>query len=160
MENREAVGAHNANPYIFARPRNSLKQVRGWDCLTAVAKQANLQEPPAETSTKLRKYVATVSQIIDLNSNALDWLARHLCHDITVHRDFYRQHESTLELAKVSKLLLAVDKGKIAKLSGRKLDDIDLEGVLADESSSEEEDADVCKDPSSGGRKLGAQQCV
>ena len=40
----------------------------------------------------------------------LEWLARHLGHDIRVHRDFYRLNESTIEIAKVSKLLLTVDK--------------------------------------------------
>ena len=61
-------------------------------------------------STKLQKYIATISQVLSLN-----WLARHLGHDVRVHREFYRIHESTIEIAKVSKLLLAVDGGKTSK---------------------------------------------
>ena len=60
----------------------------------------------------------------------MDWLARHLGHDINVHREFYRKHDSTIELAKVSKLLLAVDCGKVSHLAGQKLDDIQLDGKL------------------------------
>ena len=84
QEQREASGVLAENPYVFARPRNSKRPIRGWDCLKAVATRANLKEPGAITSTKLRKYVATVSQIIDLSNNELDWLARHLGHDINV----------------------------------------------------------------------------
>ena len=129
QKQREACGVLAENPYIFARPRNSMRPLRGWDCLQAVARRANFKEPEAITSTKLWKYVATVSQIIDLSSNELDWLARHLGHDINVHHDFYRKHESTLELAKVSKLLVAVDQGQLSNLTGQKLDDVTLDGM-------------------------------
>ena len=45
-----------------------------------------------------------------------------------MHRQYYRLHESTLELAKVAKLLMAVDEGKAANLAGKGLEEIDLEG--------------------------------
>ena len=84
--------------------------------------------PDAIQSVKLRKYVATVSQILNLEENELDWLARHLGHDIRVHREYYRLQESTLELAKVSKLLMAVDEGKAGNFAGKSLSEIDLKG--------------------------------
>ena len=68
-----------------------------------------LEEPYLLTTTCLRKYVATVSQVLDLQEKELDWLARHMGHDVRVHREYYRLHESTLELAKVSKILALVD---------------------------------------------------
>lgn len=58
----------------------------------------------------------------------MDWLARHLGHDIRIHRDYYRLHSSTLELAKVSKLLLAIDAGNINNLVGKDFSDIDIDG--------------------------------
>lgn len=126
---RNEAGVHPDNPYVFARAkRNSRKSVRGWDCLKAVAIRANVKCPHLVTSTKLRKYVATVCQIVDMTNSELDWLANHLGHNIDVHRDFYRLQESTLELAKVSKLLIAVDEGKASKLAGKKLDEIELNG--------------------------------
>ena len=129
IEHRDKVEINPANPFVFARAsRQSRKNMRGWDCLRAVAARAGLEKPHLITSTRLRKYVATVSQIIDMTGSELDWLARHLGHDIQVHRDFYRLHESTVELAKVSKLLIAVDEGKAHQWAGKKLDEIEIEG--------------------------------
>ena len=65
------------------------------------------------------------------NSDVLVSYYRHLGHDITVHRQYYRLHESTLELAKVAKLLMAVDEGKAATLAGKGLDEISLEGKVS-----------------------------
>ncbi|KAK1885095.1 Leucine--tRNA ligase cytoplasmic [Dissostichus eleginoides] len=49
-----------------------------------------------------------------------------LGHDIRVHREFYRLPESTLQLAKVSKLLIAMEKGRLSDLQGKGLDDIEI----------------------------------
>ena len=89
--------------------------------------ELNLEKPETVTSTGLRKYVATVSQILDLQKNKLDWLARHLGHNISVHREHYRLHESTIDLAKVGKILTTVDEGKTRLWTGKSLDDIDLD---------------------------------
>jgi len=56
-------------------------------------------------------------------------LARHLSHDIRVHTEYYRLHDSSVELAKVSKLLLAVDNSKPGKWKGCRLDEIDVEMI-------------------------------
>jgi len=109
---RKAVGIPGENPFIFARSsRQSLEHMRAWDCLRKFATECEppLSNPTNITSTKLRKYIATISQILSLKETEVDWLARHLGHDIQVHRDFYRLNESTSEIAKVSKLLLTVD---------------------------------------------------
>lgn len=132
LKTREAVGVHCNNKHIFAAPtRNSIKYLRGPDCLHSVVNQLDLENPFAVKSTQLRKYVATVSQIIDLSESELDWLARHMGHDIAVHREYYRLHDSTLELAKVSKLLLAVEEGNASKWQGKKLSEIQLDGRMA-----------------------------
>eukprot|EP00794_Sanderia_malayensis_P021033 gene21033-23086_t len=118
IKERNAVGVSEENKYIFAaRTRGSKRYLRGPGCLAAVVIQCKLICPELIKSTKLRKYVATVSQIIDLNNSELEWLANHMGHDISVHREYYRLHDSTLELSKVSRLLLAVDEG--SPLSGK-----------------------------------------
>lgn len=91
-----------------------------------------MEKPEAVTSTRLRKYIATVSQILDLQENELDWLARHLGHDIRVHREHYRLHDSTIELAKVGKFLYTVDEGKTTQWAGKSLDEIDLNSGLVE----------------------------
>ena len=104
--------------------------MRACDCLRKFATKCEppLSNPVNVTSTKLRKYIATISQVLSLKETEVDWLARHLGHDIRVHRDFYRLHESTIEIAKVSKLLLTVDQGETNKFAGKSLAEIDLNG--------------------------------
>jgi len=92
-----------------------------------------LEKPEAVTTTRLPKYIATVSQILDLQENELDWLARHLGHDIRVHREHYRLHDSTIELAKVGKFLYTVDEGKTTQWAGKSLDEIDLNSGLVED---------------------------
>ena len=32
------------------------------------------------------------SQILDVKEHELEWVARHPCYDISVHREYYRPH--------------------------------------------------------------------
>nr|CAI5870125.1 unnamed protein product [Callosobruchus analis] len=43
-------------------------------------------------------------------------------------KEFYRLHESTVELTKVSKLLIAVDAGKVSNFAGKPLKEINVDG--------------------------------
>ena len=54
-------------------------------------------------------------------------LAGFLGHDIHVHRKFYRLPQSALEVAKIGKLMMLMEKGGIGKVQGRSLDDIDID---------------------------------
>ncbi|AWP13761.1 Hypothetical protein SMAX5B_021110, partial [Scophthalmus maximus] len=54
----------------------------------------------------------------------MDQLANFLGHDIRIHREFYRLPEKTLQLAKVSKLLMALEQGRLAEFHGKNLDEI------------------------------------
>ena len=127
---RGEIGIPEENKYIFAAPtRGSMKYLRGPDCLNAVVGSLDLENPCAVKSTQLRKYVATVSQVIDLSQSELEWLARHMGHDLAVHREYYRLHDHTLELSKVSRLLMAVDEGNASKWQGKKLSEITINGM-------------------------------
>lgn len=113
------------NIYLFARP-GVLSHYRGSDCFRKFANQCGAKNPEALTSTRLRKQVATLSTVLNLKENEMDQLATFLGHDIRVHREFCRLPESTLQLAKVSKLLMAMEKGQLSKLQGKGLDDIEI----------------------------------
>lgn len=107
IKTRKAVGVPEENPLIFARPnRQSLDHRRAWDCLLQFAIEGDppLSNPTNIGSTKLRECIATISQVPFLNETEVDWLARHLGHDIQVHGNFYRLHKSTVEIANVSQL--------------------------------------------------------
>ena len=131
IEKRDEVGVDSNNIYLFATPtRGSLRPLRGNDCLNNILQSIDgLSHPDRIKSTALRKYCATVSQIADLSENDLRWLADHLGHNVDVHREYYRLRESTVELAKVSRMLLCIDEGKGSSLAGKSLADITVEGM-------------------------------
>lgn len=124
--NGESVGIPSSNPFCFAS-RSSTGHLNNWQALHLIAQEANLSHPEHVTSTKLRKYNATVSQWFDLNHGELEWLSNHMGHDLNIHKDFYRLHNFTIEIAKVSRLLMAINTGNASKLIGKQLDEINLD---------------------------------
>ena len=131
IQHREIVGVVPKNPFVFAAPtRGSMEPLRGNDCMRHVLSKLSLQALERIHSNELRKFCATVSQIEDLSENDLKWLAKHLGHDLNVHREYYRLKDSTVELSKVSRLLSAIDEGNAGSLMEKKLADISVEGNL------------------------------
>ncbi|KAK7884429.1 hypothetical protein WMY93_027552 [Mugilogobius chulae] len=131
VSKREMCGVVPGNKYLFARPQ-ACSYFRGSDCLRHFAKMCGAKNPESLTSTKLRKQTATLSQVLNLSNTELDQLADFLGHDVRVHRQFYRLPEGTLQLAKVSKILMALEQGRMAEFKGKGLDDItiDPEGLV------------------------------
>lgn len=111
------------NCFLFARPK-SVSHYRGQDCLRVYPSQCGAKHPEHLRSTQLRKHVATLSQVLNLKNNELDQIADFLGHDIRVHRDFYRLPVPTTQLAKISKLLLSMERGRLSNMQGKSLDDI------------------------------------
>ncbi|XP_053390631.1 midasin-like isoform X4 [Mercenaria mercenaria] len=68
-----------------------------------------------------------ISQMINLKENELDTFAGFLGHNIKVHREFDRLPEDTLQVAKISKILLEMERGNIHLFKGKSLDDIQLD---------------------------------
>lgn len=62
--------------------------------------------------------MATITQIKNLSDNELDVLANFMGHDVRVHRGFYRLPDWVVDVAKVSKFLLAVERGEMGKVPG------------------------------------------
>ncbi|XP_058639539.1 uncharacterized protein LOC131544877 isoform X2 [Onychostoma macrolepis] len=123
---REKCQVPVENQHLFARP-GALSHYRGGDCIRQYAQASGAKHPDALCSTKLRKQVATLSTVLNLKDNEMDRLANFLGHDIRVHREFCRLPESTLQLAKISKLLIAMEKGKLPELQGKGLDGITID---------------------------------
>lgn len=110
IEKRKEAGVPDQNPFVFARP-SVMTNIRGCDCLRRFAEESRAENPELLRSTKLRKQVATLCQLLNLDQQELEQVARYMGHDIRVHHDFYRQTDKTLQLSKISKLLFAVEKG-------------------------------------------------
>ncbi|XDV16124.1 hypothetical protein PO909_015963 [Leuciscus waleckii] len=130
VSKRSECGVLDTNEFLFARP-NCQSHYRGPDSLRVYASECGAQNPEFLRSTHLRKHVATLSQILNLKNNELDQVADFLGHDIRVHRDYYRLPEATTQLAKISKLLLAMEKGCLPNIQGKSLDDIEIEDEIS-----------------------------
>ena len=64
--------------------------VWAYDSLKKATLAADLQNPAAMTSTNLRKYMATVTQVLDLKESQMQWVVNHLGHTMDVHKLHYR----------------------------------------------------------------------
>ncbi|XP_049323407.1 uncharacterized protein LOC125782687 [Astyanax mexicanus] len=141
VSKRQECGVEDSNTYLFGIPRCQ-SHYRGQDCLRSYADLCGAENPAYLRSTNLRKHVATISQVMNLKDNELDQLADFLGHDIRVHREFYRLPESTIQVAKISKLLLAMEKGSLSNIQGKSLDQIDDEVDMSN-ASKEGVEADI-----------------
>ncbi|XP_022111412.1 uncharacterized protein LOC110990638 [Acanthaster planci] len=152
ISKRTEAGIDENNMYLFAA-RSREGHLRGPDTVREHAGMCGAKKPAYLRVTRLRKHIATVSQIMNLQENELDLLAGFLGHDLRTHRQFYRLPESTLQVAKISKVLLKMEKGDIRGLPGKSLEDIQLnpsEEYNTDEESdieSDLSDADQPEDP-------------
>lgn len=133
ISKRRECGVPEENKFLFARP-HCLSPYRGQDCLRIYANECGAQNPKLLRSTQLRKHVSTFSQVLNLKNHELDQVADFLGHDIQVHREYYRLPEATTQLTKISKLLLAMEKGSLTNLQGKTLcvpilKEIKIEGI-------------------------------
>lgn len=120
---RQKVGIPSTNRHVFATLSDD-GYVRGSEVIKSFSESCGASNPSAIRATNLRKHIATMTQLLNLRKNELDVVANFMGHDIAVHRQFYRLPEETTQLAKVSKLLMAMEKGAIGSLRGKNLDDI------------------------------------
>jgi len=79
-----------------------------------------------------------MAQVVSLKEHETESLATFMGHDITVHRQFYRLPLDVMQVARISKIFLAAEQGKISDYAGKALDDIPVDK----DEEVEEEDAD------------------
>ncbi|XP_034056095.1 uncharacterized protein LOC117535690 isoform X1 [Gymnodraco acuticeps] len=130
VSKRAECGVCSTNVFLFARPK-CMSCYRGQDCLRLHSSKCGAKHPEHIRSTHLRKHVATLSQVLNLKNNELDQVADFLGHDIRVHQDFYRLPVPTTQLAKISKLLLSMEKGQLSSIQGKSLDEIEIEDEIS-----------------------------
>lgn len=126
VAHRRVCGVPDENPFFFSRPEAET-HLRGSDAIREIARACGAEHPETLSSTKLRKQVATLSTVLNLRDNEMDTLANFLGHDIRVHREYYRLPEGTLQLAKVSKILIAMEQGRLSDYKGMNMDQIQID---------------------------------
>uniref|UniRef100_A0A9J7XR09 SET domain-containing protein n=1 Tax=Cyprinus carpio carpio TaxID=630221 RepID=A0A9J7XR09_CYPCA len=125
VKTREVCGVLKENIYMFAIP-GCETSFRGSDCLRCFAMECGAKCPKALSSTKLRKHISTMSRVLNMNDTEMDQLADFLGHDIRIHRKYYRLPEGTLQLAKITKVLMAMEQGRLNEFRGKGLDQISI----------------------------------
>jgi len=123
---RSNAGVSADNEFVFAATKGSMNHIRGNDVLRNHAALCGAHNPADLTSTNLRKHIATLSQVMNLQRHELDQLASFMGHNIDIHREYYRLPNDVLQTAKVAKILLAMEKGQISSLHGKSLDDVEV----------------------------------
>ncbi|XP_060590855.1 uncharacterized protein LOC132745869 isoform X2 [Ruditapes philippinarum] len=141
VKNRTLGCIDESNKYVFARPGDAEFPMRAADVLRKYANECGAKQPELLNSTSFRKHIAVIVQMLNLKDNELDVLADFLGHDIRVHREFYRLPQDTMQVAKISKILLEMEKGNIQQYKGKSLDEIefDLEETLEPEQVSDDD---------------------
>lgn len=121
LKNQNRCGVPDENQYVCkTRSRNTLQRIRFHPNVYQWMWGKKL------SSTKLRKQVSTLSKVLNLKDTEMDQLADFLGHDIRVHRKIYRLPEGTLQLAKISKVLLALEQGRMSEFKGKNLEEIGI----------------------------------
>ncbi|KAK9880519.1 hypothetical protein WA026_011758 [Henosepilachna vigintioctopunctata] len=114
----------NNNDYIFHT--SGFTCLDGTKILRKYAMNCKLQFPNNITATRLRKHLATVTQLLQFSEQDLEQLSTFMGHTIKTHCNFYRLTDNMYQTAKVSKLLLLSTNEGLEKYKGMKLDDIDI----------------------------------
>lgn len=67
-----------------------------------------------------------MSTVLNLNDTDIDLLANFLGHDLQIDNKYYRLPEGTLQLTKITKVLMAMEQGRLNKFKGKGLDQINI----------------------------------
>lgn len=101
---RDIADIDPENPYVFPARRGSLMPIRGSEIVRQYREVVPLKKPQAVTATGLRKHAATMTQVLHLSEKDQDNFAKHMGHDIRVHRKYYRLNEKATGVISVGKM--------------------------------------------------------
>lgn len=85
---RPLAGVSDTNVYLFGRGASSFFE--GGIAMRQLTKKSNIENNHLLRSTALRKQIATMCQVMNMQSSDLDVLATYMGHSSDVHRRHYR----------------------------------------------------------------------
>ena len=132
---------HKDNKFLFARVGTCQTPVRGYKCLTEVAQEAGVTDPGVFQSTKLRKHLATMSQMLEISQSDRHLLANFMGHSDEVHGKYYKLPDSLLDRSKVAQILIALNTGK-EEYRGKSLEEIQSTNIMLDDLIAEDDSSD------------------
>lgn len=86
---RNEVWFPSDNSYFFTYP-NTRHWIDGCTVIRKYATKCGAKHPELLTSCKLRKHIATVTQLLNLRENEIDQLAKFMGHTAKTHESFYK----------------------------------------------------------------------
>lgn len=113
------------NPYLFGNPKTT-QPIIGYKVLRKYAVNCGAKNPDALTCTRLRKHLATLTQLFNLSENDMEQLASFMGHTLNIHRSSYRLPDDIYQTAKISKILLLMERGQAGEFKGKNLEDINV----------------------------------
>ncbi|KAJ8929584.1 hypothetical protein NQ314_017691 [Rhamnusium bicolor] len=143
------------NKYIFATS-GSTRWISGSAVISKLASACGAKQPKLLTSTRFRKQIATILQLMSFENDELYQVAKFMGHTEKTHMEYYRLTESTYQTAKVAKILLLLESGRGAEFKGKALNEITLDNDFLDDevedSQQPENEADIItyENPSAG----------
>ena len=118
---RSSTYIDKSNNFLFACGLGK-NRLRGWDTIQGITKKIQLINPKLLTPTRTRKYLSTILQLLDMTESELTWVTNHLGHAKDIQKGWYRQEDSTIELTKIAKVLVAIDNGDSRDVQNKKID--------------------------------------
>ncbi|XP_072377251.1 uncharacterized protein [Diabrotica undecimpunctata] len=107
-----------------------------YEVMSKYAKLCGAKNPSALTCTRLRKHLATLTQLFTMSENDMEQLASFMGHTLGIHRSSYRLPDDIYQTVKISKLLLLMEKGKAGQFKGKSLEEIEInleEDIMEDD---------------------------
>lgn len=76
------------NKYLFANPGSLNRWMNGYGVLRKLAMNSGAKNPHLLTSTRFRKQIATIQQLINFEKHEIEQMARFMGHTEKTHLDF------------------------------------------------------------------------
>lgn len=124
IKTRASSGILPSNIYLFCLPYSE-HCMRGCDIIKELSNKCGAKIPSNLKSTKLRKHISTVSQLLNLDDGSFNALCKHMGHNPKVHREFYQMPQEMILKTQISKILVALDQGSLYKYNGKALNEFD-----------------------------------
>lgn len=78
------------NQYLFANPNTASSCLNGNHTLKTLAERSGVSNKSLFTSTRLRKQIATILQVLNLTQNEIEQFANFMGHTSKTHQEYYR----------------------------------------------------------------------
>lgn len=79
-----------SNKYIFANPNSTDRWMSAASILRKFANKCGAKKPELLTSTRFRKQIATILQLMNFQNDEMEQIARFMGHTEKTHKEFYR----------------------------------------------------------------------